>query len=214
MSKTINKITELEYNETIALAVIEADEDLNKIFTDDVKIPFNLLYKLSTDNKLHAETSALIKSLFDHVILTKKSLINKYKILAAIPVEIEDNEGNFEHLLLEEESIGTGVVEIKTEKVADTFAVSKPKKERAIPRRYGKEKILKDIESQGGKMTPVQNAMLKVNSLKNIYVNLSARGIKDMLTGTQLLSDADCRDIVSVVTIAERKLEEILKRRK
>ena len=56
--------------------------------------------------------------------------------------------------------------------------------------------------------------MLKVNDLKNIYVNLSARGIKDMVGGTTLLSDEDCRKIVSVITIAERQLSDILKKKK
>lgn len=88
------------------------------------------------------------------------------------------------------------------------------KKPSLVPRRYGKEKIQKDIEKQGGKPTPLQNAMLSVNNLKNIYVNLSARGIKDMVGGTNLLSDTDCRDIVAVISTVERKLETILKRKK
>ena len=90
----------------------------------------------------------------------------------------------------------------------------KKEKKRSLPRRYGKEKILKDIKEQGGKATPLQNAMLRTNDLKNIYANLAARGIKDMLGGTNMLSDADCRDITSAITIVERKLEEILKRKK
>ena len=91
--------------------------------------------------------------------------------------------------------------------------VKKEKTGKELPRRYGKEKIIEDVKRQGA-ATPVQRAMLKVNDLKNIYVNLSARGIKDMLGDAGLLSDEDCRKIVSVITIAERQLEDILKRKK
>ncbi len=87
-------------------------------------------------------------------------------------------------------------------------------KEKALPRRYGKDKIQADIEKQGGNPTELQRAMLAVNDLKNIYVNLTARGIKDMLGNTKLLSDSDCRDIVAVVSTVEKKLKEILKRKK
>lgn len=87
-------------------------------------------------------------------------------------------------------------------------------KEKKLPRRYGKDKIEADIEKQGGKPTETQRAMLAVNELKNIYVNLSARGIKDMLGDTNLLSDSDCRDIVAVVTTVKKKLKNILKRKK
>jgi hypothetical protein len=81
-----------------------------------------------------------------------------------------------------------------------------------LPRRYGKEKIVQDIKDQGGVATSVQRAMLKVNDLKNIYVNLSNRGIKAMIGGDEtILSDTDCRTITSAITILERKLDEILK---
>jgi hypothetical protein len=126
-----------------------------------------------------------LENIFNQVILTKEDLIDVYIKLSNEPKTIR----------VEEKKL-------------------KGKKDRKLPRRYGKQNILKDIETQGGKMTPLQNAMLKVNDLKNIYVNLSARGIKDMVSGTNLLSDEDCRDIVSVVTIAERRLKTILQRKK
>jgi hypothetical protein len=105
------------------------------------------------------------------------------------------------------------VVEEITPKIKDVIKASKPKNENAIPRRYGKVAILKDIASQGGKSTPVQNAMLSLNSLKNIWVNLSARGVKDMVSGTKNISDEDSRKIVAVVTLVERQLADILKKK-
>ena len=100
--------------------------------------------------------------------------------------------------------IETPIKDIIEDKVSE-------KKESLVPRRYGKEKITKDIEAQGGKSTPVQRAMLKVNDLKNIYVNLSTRGIKDMIANTDSLSDEDCRKIVSAITTFERQMAEIVK---
>ncbi len=218
MAKTADKLVNLDYDELLTLAIIEGDEDLKQIFKDEVSIPFTMLYTLSKEDKLNNETKNLIKSLFEHIILTKKTLIDRYVNLARKDGKdigvIEEEEEIAESSVVEEELIISHVEPIQ-EKIAPPIAESKPaKKEKNLPRRYGKNNITKDIEAQGGKATPLQNAMLKVNSLKNIYVNLSARGIKDMLGGTNLLSDADCRDIVAVVTIAERKLEKILTRKK
>jgi len=47
--------------------------------------------------------------------------------------------------------------------------------------------------------------------LKNIYVNLSTKGIKDMIGGFESLSDEDCRKIVSAITTFERQMVEIVK---
>ena len=199
MATEIKKLIDLEYNEILTLGLIESDEDLNAIFTDEIKLPFNILRTLAKDDKLNDDTKFLLKGLFNQVILTKKEYINKYLLLA----KNSDIE-------VRKETTSTPVIE-KVEEITPPISIKKCK---TIPRRYGKEKILEDIEKQGTKATPLQNAMLSVNRLKNIYVNLSARGIKDMFSGTKLLSDADCRDIVAVVQIAERKLEEILKRKK
>jgi hypothetical protein len=216
MATEIQKLKDLKYNSTITLGVIQQDEDLLEIFTEQIKMPFNILFRLSEEGILNDNTKELLTNIFEKLILTKKELIDKYLRLAdnsglslnetkEIPVEIETVE--------EEPDEEENVVTTSTKPVVE----NKPKKEKTgkeLPRRYGKEKIVKDIEKQGGVATPVQRAMLKVNDLKNIYVNLSARGIKDMLGDTNLLSDEDCRKIVSVVTIAERQLEEILKKKK
>lgn len=212
MSTEVKKLKEIEYNELITLGVVESDEDLCSIFKEQIKLPFNILYRLSKTGQINDTTKELLIDIFDKVIVTKKELIEKYLRLA--------DSGGKTLSVAEPKQLPNEYVEaVITNKIEEPIVVekpvvSKPKKERKIPRRYGKEKILKDIETQDGKMTPLQNAMLKVNTLKNIYVNLSARGIKDMVSGTKLLSDEDCRDIVAVVNIAERKLENILKRKK
>jgi hypothetical protein len=212
MATEVAKLKELDYNTTITLGVVEQDTDLKAIFTDEIRLPFSILYKLSEEGRLNDRTKEILTSIFEKLILTKKELIDKYlrfanskgielKYTREMEIEVEEID--------EEEGILEPVVETLKKKV-----VKKEKTGKELPRRYGKEKITQDINSQGGTATPVQRAMLKVNDLKNIYVNLSARGIKDMLGDAGLLSDEDCRKIVSVITIAERQLEDILKRKK
>lgn len=212
------KLVDIEYNETLTIALVEKDEQLRNIFADELRLPFSLLITLSKEDKLvNEDTKALLRSIFDDVIVTQSELIRKYKELAYTnnitisevkTAEIETPVTTTVPTVTEE------VIEKTAEIIAEKPKVSKPKKEKELPRRYGKEKIQADIDKQGGKATPLQSAMLRVNDLKNIYVNLQARGIKDMVGGSNLLSDADCRDISSAITIIERKLETILKRKK
>ena len=200
MSVKLVKLKELEYNETLTIMLIQKDEQLKSIFADELKLSFEVLITLSKENKLSKETKELIKSIFDDVILTQTTLINRYEFLAKTD-DIELAETPIETPIESAEPI---VEEIKEVKV---------KKERALPRRYGKSEILKDIQKQGTRPTPLQTAMLRVNDLKNAYVTLSNRGISDMLGGTTLLSDEDCRDITSAIAILENKLKTILKRK-
>ena len=211
MAKTIEKIAELEYNELVTLGMMEQYDDLREIFTDEIKVPFTMLYSLQKEGKLNDQTKELLAELFENLILTSKDLINKYQRLMQSPPTPQT-----------EPIVVAEVVEEVVEVIEEVAVVEEPikvivkdkvseKKESVIPRRYGKEKITKDIEAQGGVATPVQRAMLKVNDLKNIYVNLSTRGIKDMIANTDSLSDEDCRKIVSAITTFERQMAEIVK---
>lgn len=197
MAIEVEKLQELEYDELITLSLIESDEDLTSIFRDETQLSFSLLRTIAMQGKLNDETKALMRSLFDSIICTKAEYIKTYLKMAS---------GNYINPIKVEETTESKVEVIKPE-------IKKVKKDGEIPRRYGKVSILKDIEGQGGKATPTQRAMLKVNDLKNLWVNLSARGIKDMVGGSNLLSDEDCRKIVSAITIVERQLHDILKKK-
>lgn len=204
MITKVEKILELEYDESVALAVIENNQDLKEIFQDDVKISFNMLYTLSKEDKLNQETKEFIRKIFDKIILTSKPLINKYLLL-----------GEKENKIFGK--LETPVEEIKKEpreepKEEPKASTKKPKKEKALPRRYGKANIVKDIEKQGGKATNAQLTALAVNDLKNIYVNLSNRLINDMLTDNPKLTDEDYRDIRSAINIVKTKLKDVLKK--
>ena len=197
MSVEIKKVKELDYDVIISLAVIESDEDLSSIFKEDTQLSFNVLRTLIKEGTLKAEIEESIKSIFDGIICTKKEYIQKYcKFASAEPVEeiIED----------------TVVVVEKVEKVQKE---TKPKKENALPKWYGKVRLEREIAEQGGKASPLQRAMLELNELKNIYSNLLARGIKDLETGSKLITDEDCRKITSVITVAKRQLGDIIKKK-
>ena len=212
MTTKVQKLKDLNYDEVSALSVIEKDEDLNEIFTDEVKMSFNLLRTLSEEGKLSQDTQDFIRQLFDKVILTKTTLINKYVLFAeangktiqvinSIEPEVEEEEIKKE----EEPEVEEEVIEVKVAKV------SKPKTEKTLPRRYGKANILKDIEAQKGKATNAQLTALAVNDLKNIYVNLNARLVNDLLTDTPKLTVEDYRDIRATITNAKNRLKGILK---
>ena len=195
MSVEIKKVKELDYDVIISLAVIESDEDLSSIFKEDTQLSFNVLRTLIKEGTLKAEIEESIKSIFDGIICTKKEYIQKYcKFASSEPVEeiIEDT------------------VVVVVEKVQKE---TKPKKENALPKWYGKVRLEREIAEQGGKASPLQRAMLELNELKNIYSNLLARGIKDLETGSKLITDEDCRKITSVITVAKRQLGDIIKKK-
>lgn len=198
MSVEIKKVKELDYDVIISLAVIESDEDLSSIFKEDTQLSFNVLRTLIKEGTLKAEIEESIKSIFDGIICTKKEYIQKYcKFASAEPVE-ETTEDS---------------VEVVIEKVEKVQKETKPKKENALPKWYGKVRLEREIAEQGFKATPLQRAMLELNELKNIYSNLLARGIKDLETGSKLITDEDCRKITSVITVAKRQLGDVIKKK-
>lgn len=189
----IKIIEQAEFDAIKTLLIIEQDADLTAILKDEVTLDFNTLRSVADKGLLTPETTDFLNRIFEKIILCKKEHLAKYlkltesaSVKASIPVIKE--------------------AEPKTKKESTKKVV--------LPKWYGKEKILEDIEKQGGKPTSLQNAMLSVNKLKNIYANLSARGIKDMVGGTKILTDEDCRDIIATISTVEKKLEEILKRKK
>jgi hypothetical protein len=212
MGAKIEKIADVEYDELFTLGVIEQIQDLDVIFRMDVNLPYNVLYELQKEGKLSSETKLVLREIFDEIILTKQVFIEKYYKISNGDVKITPIENSVDEPISQEPSVEV-VEKPKTKAKTKAKVESKvePIVEDKLPRRYGKEKILKDIELQKGKATPVQRAMLKVNDLKNIYVNLSTKGIKDMVGNAGMLSDEDCRKIVSAITTFERQMADIVK---
>ena len=195
----IEKIADVDYNEYIALEVIEKDEMLYEIFTEDISMSFNLVKTLSKEDKLSEETKTFIKDLFDNIILTKISLINKYIYLAKAAglnlnaVMLNSNEDE---------------PEVEAEKPTRKKAVTK-----ILPRRYGKELIEQDIILNGGKPTNVQLTALMVNDLKNIVSKLNTRMVNDLLSDDPIYNDEEYREIRSTIQIVKNRLRPILKKK-
>jgi hypothetical protein len=188
MSIKMDKISDIVYNQTLTLAVISLNKDLKDIFTEDVNASFNSIIALSKNNNLPSNVENTLMGIFDNVISRKSDLVELYLKVA------KDNNI----------SVGEDVkpVEIKTTK----------KKEKNLPRRYGKASIQKDIEKQNGKATNAQLTALAVNDLKNLYVKLNSRLIHDMLSDKKSLSDEDYREIRATINILKNKMKPILKK--
>jgi hypothetical protein len=77
------------------------------------------------------------------------------------------------------------------------------------PRRYGKTKILSDIEAKNGVATPLQKTMLNLGKLKTLNTNLIDKGVSDHYRGTKNLSDKDLRAINAAIRDFEKKISMI-----
>ena len=88
-----------------------------------------------------------------------------------------------------------------------------------IPRRYGKDKVLADIEKDQRKASQVEKAIIASNSIKNMYVNLERRLIHDLFVerevfdGEVILTDEECRDIIAIQQLMANKLRSILNKK-
>jgi hypothetical protein len=202
----VNKITDLEYNELITLRLIEKDDDLRDIFTEDIKLPFSMLYRMSKENSLNQDIKENISMFFEKIISTKKEYVSKYSRL----LNENLNEVETEPVVEVIPTIEPVVKVVKAAKVVVKVVKDSPGK---LPKRYGKEAIKKDIEAQGGKPTNTQLTAIALNDLKNVYAVLNGRLIKDMLSPEKLLSDEDLREIRAAIKILDNKLKPILKKK-
>ena len=200
MSFTFEKVAELKYDELISLYVIETDDMLKEIFEEKVKTPFNLLYLFikDGDNRVSEETKVVIFEMFDKLISTRVSLSERYQHLL---------DTGYVSKKLQEKYPTTETQIIEQPIIVET---PKPKKEKDLPRRYGKEKILKDIKEQGSPATPLQRAMIDLNDVRNLYAKLSDRSIKDLLGGGDNFTEEDCRKISSMIKTFKQQAEKII----
>lgn len=100
---------------------------------------------------------------------------------------------------------------VKTEPVELT------EEEFQIPRRYGKDKVVADIQRDQRKASQIEKTIIAVNSIKNMRANLERRLIHDLFIereefdGKRILTDEQCRDIIALQMLMVNKLEDILK---
>lgn len=212
MATVVDKLQDLDYNELATLQLIEKNKDLLELFYSESNVKFPMIYQLQKEDKLSEAIKEFTKMIFDSLIVTKQDFINKYR-----QIENSLNSDATNDAVVEAVMQAESVVEVETVPVVEdkpkAEKAEKPKKEKALPRRYGKQSILQDIAKQGGVATSQQRAGLKVADLKNIYVNLERRLINDMLTENAKLTVEDYRLITATIEIVETKLKEILKKK-
>lgn len=90
--------------------------------------------------------------------------------------------------------------------------LSIPTETNKLPKWYGKQRILADIEANNNK-TELDRAMLALNDYRNIYSRIKSRAIKDKTLGTKILTRDDCRNIIATVRIVENRLADILNKK-
>jgi hypothetical protein len=202
----IDKLKDLEYNELVALAVIEKDTDLKEIFSEEFNMTYPTILYMANEGELTSNMKVYVKSLFEKIIVSKPNLIEWYLRLSE-PSPATNEEVKV--AVIEEEEVKEEEVKIPIKE-----KVKKLKKEKTLPRRYGKANILVDIEKQGGKATTAQLTALAINKLKNIYVNLNARLVSDMLSDKRCFTDEEYRDIRSTIQILEYKMKPLLAKKK
>ena len=201
MGVTVEKIADLDYNELVALNVIEKDDDLCGMFTEDVRLPFSMLYRMSKENSLNEDIKEIIFDFFDKVISTKKNYVEKY--LRVLNSDIESLVPPKEETQEISKEVVAVIKELPVKKVTTTT--------KKLPKWYGKEKIMEDIENQGGVPTIPQLAALANNDLKNIYLAMNGKCINDMLTDNRKVSDEEYRTYKSAVRTLQNMLKPILK---
>jgi len=154
MTYEFKKVAELEYNKFITLCVIENDENLSSVFSEDFDAPYDLLKNLAQEDKITEKMNDILFDIFDNIILTSTDFVNMYVKLGGIRLDKEEVKEEPETKLI------------------------KPKKEKALPKWYGVQQIKKDIEQQGGEVTMAQRTAIEINNLKNTYMVLNSKIIK------------------------------------
>jgi hypothetical protein len=196
MLTNIEKNCDVFYDELCVINVIESDDTLTSILMEDVRLPFNIIKSLSNEGKLNDNTKNVINGLFEHIILNKQVLFDKYKEL----LNGESIVRNYEESSIE------------VEETKDTYTQLKENKKK-FPKWYGKNKIIKDIQNQNGQATNTQITALAVNDLKNIYLNLNNKMIHDMFSGSQSLTDEEYREIRATINILKNKMKPIFNKK-
>lgn len=158
----LDKLQDLDYDAVCALMVIGKDKDLCEIFLEDTNLTYSQVKEQLLLNTLSEEIKNSIRNLFDKIILTKPQLIEWY----------------------------LRFLNSDTKEITEPSVKEKPTKDetKKLPRRYGKEQILKDIVKQEGKATNAQLTAIAINDLKNLWANLSNRMVKELL-GTPTFPD-------------------------
>lgn len=206
MKNKIDKIAELEFNSIVTIKIIEMYDDLKDVFMSDLDETFEMV-KESVFNKSESEeVESLLLEVFNKIILTREEFIEKYT----------NNLSSLKGKLTTSKEVKTDVVKVEPKPEETPLKkVKNPKEEETkvkIPRRYGLLSIRKDIEKQGGVQTPLQRAMIASNDLKNLYVNIDKRLIKDYFTGETNITENEYRMLIKAINTVKYISNQIIKK--
>jgi hypothetical protein len=190
METVLNEINNIEYDVFKTLYLIKTDEDLFLVYSSFIDKDINDLIQDIKKDLLDDSTNGILYEIFESIILVEDKYLNIYnKITHDFDIVIE-----------------------KPKKVEDT----KTKNNFKLPRRYGKDKIIKDIKKEDRKATQAEKTMIAINTIKNIYCALERKIINDIFTergdydGTKILNDEEYRDIIALQELMSNKLKKIL----
>ena len=158
--------------------------------------------------ELDSDLMELFKDEVKTSIKVVKTLSENNKLDDNIKTYIRDL---FDKVILTKQSL-ISKYQYKLDKIQNQS--SNKTQESKLPRRYGKDKIIQDIAKQDGKATNAQKTALAVNELKNLYVNLNSRMVKELLTDEKNITDVEYREIRSAITTIKNKLNPILNKNK
>lgn len=168
---------------------------------------FKTLYLIKTDEDLLAVFNMGVDISIQTAITSAKNGLLSDKTLEyveGIYKIIADNESYLERYEKLIHSIKPEPVELTEE-------------EFQIPRRYGKDKVVADIQRDQRKASQIEKTIIAVNDIKNMRANLERRLIHDLFIereefdGKRILTDEQCRDIIALQMLMANKLEDILK---
>lgn len=209
MTKTIEKIADLEFNEIATLKLIEMNEDLTSILIGDENTTFADLYEKQATGKLNQEIKTDMVEIFEKIILTKKDLASKYSNI--LETSLVNKLVTTKKEKVAPKAVTKQVVPT-TPKVVEKVAKETKEDKVEIPRRYGLVAVNEDIAKQGGKPTILQSAMISGNDLKNLYVNVNNRLIKDYFTKESNITDAEYRDLIKAIATIKQIVNPIIKK--
>jgi hypothetical protein len=150
-------------------------------------------------------------------------LINKDDLLKKV---YESKNSNFDGNKLKKQAVNNNLADEAINTLKDIFEsvilqkksfvdqYNKIEEKDRIPKRYGKQQILKDVKAQGGEATETQKTGLLLADLKAMLGTLQQRGISDHYKGTSKLTRDNNRKIRKAIRAFEKDVRPILNQKR
>lgn len=117
-------------------------------------------------------------------------------------------QGMFENVIVNRESF------LQAYNEAEGLTTDEVKDSIKVPRRWGKQDILSDIEANDGNKTEVHRLGLANNDLKNTYLRLEKLVINERFKDANKVSEKEMRDLIGAINTLIKKTDQITGRKK